>query len=236
MDVSYGRQHPILSGGFEGFQVGDAVGRQAVIESAVIVIGACAEYIREQIVIAWDPMVTIRKAAVTDSARIAGIHVDTWRDTYAGLLPDRVLLGMSRRRHRATWSVEIEHHRNGHAVIVAEDGDAGVVGFGSCGRARYVNLPYDGEVHTLYVLPDYQGQGIGKKLLGGLFAELLARELRSALVWVLADNPARFFYQAMGGAWIAEREERLWGLTLREMAFAWNNLEHAVTAAAERLE
>ena len=178
-----------------------------------------------------NPMIKIRKATARDAKAIAGVHVDTWRDTYAGIIPDRILLGMSHRRHSAAWSVECGKRRDRHTVMVAEDSRAGVVGFGSGGRARYVNLPYDGEVHTLYVLTDYRGQGVGKRLLGGLFGALLESGSRSALIWVLADNPARFFYQAMGGTWVAVRTEKLWGTSLPAMAYGWRDLKQGVSRA-----
>ncbi len=179
------------------------------------------------------PLIKIRKATAGDANAIARVHVDTWRDTYAGIIPDRILLGMSQRRHCAAWSVGFGKRRSGHMVMVAEDSRAGVVGFGSCGRARYANLPHDGEVYTLYVHADYQGQGIGKRLLGGLFGALLERGSRSALIWVLANNPARFFYQAMGGTWVAVRTERLGCTSLPAMAYGWRDLKQGVSRARQ---
>ncbi len=173
-------------------------------------------------------MVTIRKAILSDAAAIAGVYVETWRDTYAGIIPDRALVEMSRRRHAAMWAQDLGNGLKGQRVVVAEDALAGVVGFGSCGPARGTDLPYEGEVYTLYVLPDFQGTGIGKRLLARLFTILLENGSDSALVWVLADNPSRFFYQTMGGAFAAVRKERLWGATLSEMAYAWPDLKRAV--------
>ncbi len=172
-------------------------------------------------------MIRIRNATATDSRGIARVYVDTWRDAYAGVIPQHVLLNMSRRQQAAMWAGEIGNRRNGQVIMVAKDSLAGIVGFGSCGRARHTILPYEGEVYTLYVHPDHQGQGIGKELLGQLFGALLGRALRSAVIWVLADNPARFFYQAMGGKWTAVREERLWHTSLPEMAYGWGNLKQA---------
>ena len=77
---------------------------------------------------------------------------------------------------------------------MAQDSEHGIIGFGSAGRARG-DAPYQGEVFTLYVHPDCQGQGIGQRLLSGLFDGLRERGMNSAVVWVLAMNPARFFYE-----------------------------------------
>ena len=113
--------------------------------------------------------------------------------------------------------------------MVAEHADAGIVGFGSCGPARAATLPYRGEVHTLYVLADFRGAGVGRRLLRRLFGALTERGYDAALVWVLADNPARYFYAAMGGRVVAQRDEALWGQTVRQAAYGWTDL-----AATER--
>ena len=39
-----------------------------------------------------------------NAAAIARIHVDTWRDTFAGILPDRVLFNMPTTREGEGWS------------------------------------------------------------------------------------------------------------------------------------
>lgn len=167
-------------------------------------------------------MTAIRPAQAEDASAIGRIHVETWRDTYAGMLPDRVLVEMSSAMEGGQWSRVLESGRD--RVVVAETDGAGIVGFGSCGKARAGALGFEGEVYTLYVLPDHQGQGIGRLLLTELFRILGADGYRSALIWVLQDNPAGFFYEAMGGRPAASRTERLWGADVAERAYGWNAL------------
>ena len=169
-------------------------------------------------------MVRIRPARLSDASAIADIQVETWRDTYAGLIPDRTLLGLSRTSHIESWHRILRDTRADTITRVAEGADACVVGFANAGRSRPTNLSYDGEVYTLYVLPDHQGAGNGRRLLGALFSALSAAGCRSALVWVLAENPARFFYEAMGGTLIATREEPFHGVVLSECAYGWPDL------------
>ena len=119
-------------------------------------------------------MVRIRPARLSDASAIADIQVETWRDTYAGLIPDRTLLGLSRMCHIENWRRILRDMRADTITRVAEGADACVVGFANGGRARPTNLPYDGEVYTLYVLPDHQGAGNGRGLLGALFSALWA--------------------------------------------------------------
>jgi ribosomal protein S18 acetylase RimI-like enzyme len=171
--------------------------------------------------------VVVRPARRTDAAAIARVYVETWRATYAGILPDRVLVEMSQDRQALIWSRAIATPGRAGFVVVAEDPDAGVIGFGSGGPAAD-GPPGWGEVYTLYVPSDHQSQGVGRALLFALFGEFVTRGVTSALVWVLAANPFRFFYEAMGGQRIAEREERLWGKRVTQVAYGWENLTRAV--------
>ncbi len=171
-------------------------------------------------------MKTIRKASPGDAAVIAHIYTETWRDTYAGMIPDRVLLSMSDRRHSTQWARSLSGSRE--LAMVAEDDGNGIIGFGSCGPVKEQKLGAAGEIYTLYVLPDFQGLGFGKRLLAALFQSLVDTGQDSALIWVLAPNPARFFYQAMGGTQVAVRAEPFHGADLDEMAFLWPNLAAAI--------
>jgi len=174
-------------------------------------------------------MTIIRDAGPGDAPLIARVHVATWRTTYPGLIPDSILVGMSEQRHEAMWRRSVEQP-GGDVVVVADHPRDGVVGFASCGARRGSSLPFAGEVYTLYVQQDHQGHGIGRRLLAHCFRVLLDRGYPSAVVWVLATNPSRFFYRAMGGSHAADRTEALWGVLMDETAFGWADLRTALTA------
>jgi len=80
------------------------------------------------------------------------------------MLPDRMLLGMSRARQTQSWRGSICDP--GQNVLLAEDARGEVIGFGSCGRTRHSSLPFSGEIYTLYVAPDHQRHGIGSNIEG----------------------------------------------------------------------
>jgi len=130
-------------------------------------------------------MIRIRRASRHDAAAIGRVHVETWQATYAGLLPDSMLVAMSDVRQSAWWSQLLQDPAEARGVFVADDRDMGVVGFGSCGPVRDPpeGLPEGldgrelkvGEVYTLYVEPDFQNLGLGRKLLGTLFRPDFAR-------------------------------------------------------------
>jgi ribosomal protein S18 acetylase RimI-like enzyme len=176
-------------------------------------------------------LIRIRRAQLADSSAIGRVQVETWQSAYAGLLPDDMLAGMSDVRHAAMWMQTLSNPREGRGVFVADDSDMGVVGFGSCGPVRDTPEGLDGtevrvgEVYLLYVEPDFQNQGIGRRLLDALFRQLRADGFDTAVLWMLADNPTRFFYEGLGGQRVGEREDTFAGSDVDEVAYAWRDLE-----------
>ncbi|MCU0838367.1 MAG: GNAT family N-acetyltransferase [Rhodospirillales bacterium] len=170
------------------------------------------------------PLLRLRSARVTDAPLIAEIYVEGWRQAYPGLVPNTVLLQLSPNAQARQWAVALARQGVAESVVVAERANGRIVGFGSCGEARATRLPQAGEIFTLYVASDAQEQGVGRAVLWRLFDTLLDRGLNSALVWVLAGNPARFFYESMGARRIAERTEHLWNTDLPQVAFGWDDL------------
>lgn len=182
-------------------------------------------------------MITVRQAGEADAPGIARVHVETWRSTYAGLLPTPYLVGLSSARQAAMWTQLLQQPAERRGTFVATERETGVVGFVSVGAVRKIPVTPDeqwrnaGEVFTLYVAPDHQNNGIGRRLLAAGFGELASRGLQRALVWVLAPNPSRFFYHAMGGQPIGVQQENFAGQTVDEIAYGWRD----VPDSAERL-
>jgi GNAT superfamily N-acetyltransferase len=171
-----------------------------------------------------------RKARPSDAETIARIYVDAWRDTYPLMLPTRVLSGMTVEGQAARWRNAIS--LAAREVVYVVETDAGkILGMTSMGRARDSGLGYDAEIYTLYVDPMMTGLGVGRKLLAGGFAALSNRGHARCVIWAHAKNPARFFYEAMGGKLIAERTTSMVGIGVPEVAFGWPKLALAESRA-----
>ena len=165
--------------------------------------------------------ITIRPARPAEAGAIARLDVETWRTTYAGVLSARYLVGLSRQRREFTWRMAIL--REPRDVRVAVDAGDMIRGFGSCGPSRS-EPHFPGEVFTLYVAPDFQNQGIGRRLLIALFRRLVASGLDAAIVWVLRDNPARFFYERVGGRMVSHKPIPVGGAAVEALAYGWPDL------------
>lgn len=177
-----------------------------------------------------DDEITIRPARPGDARQIARLDVETWRATYAGILTTPFLVGLSAQRRELGWAAVIE--REPRDVRVAVGGDGEILGFGSCGRNRS-GAEFAGEVFTLYIAPDWQNQGIGRRLLHALFERLVALGCRSAIIWVLRDNPGRFFYQRVGGREVRHRPFVVGGKKIEAAGYAWRDLPRYLEAAAQ---
>lgn len=171
----------------------------------------------------------IRRARIEDSTAIARVHVESWRSTYAGMLPEDMLVKLSSTRHEARWWRQVLGRiRRRHYVYVAEDEKDGVVGFVSGGPSRDRELDQHGEIYALYLLDEYHGAGVGRALFLRLAQKLRQECGKSLAVWVLSENPSRFFYEAMGGKRVAMRTERLGDAQVQEAAYGWDDIDELV--------
>jgi ribosomal protein S18 acetylase RimI-like enzyme len=169
-----------------------------------------------------DLALSVRTARPEDAADLARIYIESWQDTYAGVVSHTLLGAMSLKGHTARWRTAIR--ASAGAVLVAEDAQLGPIGLCSLGAARDRGLGFEGEVYTLYVDPAFLGRGAGRALMAGAFDTLKERKLRSCLIWAHARNNACFFYETMGGRRVATRTTRLMGELTPEIGFGWKRL------------
>jgi len=175
--------------------------------------------------LAGEPAVVVRSADPSDADAIARVHVDVWRSTYVGILPDDYLAGLSYSRRSRFWHSLLSDPNASGFVYVAEDAPDHIVGFVSRGPERTNDRLYKGELYAVYVLEQHQRKGIGRQLTCAAATELLRRGLSSMLVWVLAANPSREFYGALGGTVVRERVIEVGGVELAEIAYGWHSIQ-----------
>jgi len=185
-------------------------------------------------------MIGLRRARTSDAVAIGAVHVAAWRSAYPGMLPDHYLANLSVARQAAHYDAAI---RGGTGVFVAiaagVDVPAGsgprLVGFTTCGRARMREISgrrlAEGEIETLYVLDDWRDRGVGRRLMRAAATHLADFGCRSVYVWVLRDNPSRWFYTRLGGQAVAESTVRVGGEPVVQTAFVWDPIERLLASA-----
>lgn len=165
----------------------------------------------------------IRTANVHDAAAIAKVHVECWLTTYKGIVPDDFLASISYEQREQLWRQVLRDPTRSRFVYVAEDEGGSIVGFVSGGRERRRDTLYTAELDAIYLLAPYQRQGIGRRLAVNLVNGLIQEGMTALLVWVLAGNPARRFYERIGGQLVYEKTAAIGEVSLTEVAYGWRD-------------
>jgi ribosomal protein S18 acetylase RimI-like enzyme len=157
----------------------------------------------------------IRAAIRDDIPGLARVHVQSWLETYSGLMPQEILDAITLEARTLQWERTFDQP---HGIFVALEDDV-VVGFASCGTAQDF-LQADGELYTLYLLNAFQHRGLGRALWNAVLEFAQARNWESMVVWVLESNIlAQGFYRHQGCKFVDRRVEVVRGLKLPEVAY-----------------
>ncbi|UNO39269.1 GNAT family N-acetyltransferase [Streptomyces sp. MST-110588] len=156
----------------------------------------------------------IRNMTQDDIDAVADIRVRGWQAAYVGLVPQAYLDGMSAAEEAAHRRAFFAAPPPGVVALVAErDGElVGFAGFGpvhtsdedTSGPPASAEEPYEGgssegELYTLYLLPECIGTGVGRALLDACLEGAARNGFRTLRLWVLKGNAhARRFYEKAG--------------------------------------
>ncbi len=169
-------------------------------------------------------MVTIRAGHVSDCDKVGPLQVKAWLETYRGLVADSVLNTLSTVDQAAAWR-RILVREPPVSMAVAESASGVLLGFAAGGPRRGKRLPHDCELYAIYVLGSAQRQGLGRSLMAAVSRALLDKGGQSLCLWVLSHNqPARRFYEKLGGVVVGEKIESMGGQKLEETAYGWADL------------
>ena len=162
--------------------------------------------------------IVIRSSQKDDMPAMSRVYVQTWQDTYLGVVPYGYLYAMSAPQLEQGFLNEQQSRQ----VIsyVAEDA-GGVTGFISGGYERQGDNIYNGEIYALYVLKNHQRQGTGTKLVSALATQLNHFGIYSMLVWVLEHNPYRRFYEKLNGIYLRNYRMPFAGAVIDVAAYGW---------------
>jgi ribosomal protein S18 acetylase RimI-like enzyme len=124
--------------------------------------------------------------------------VAAWQAAYRGLLPDRVLDGLSIEDSERRWRERIAEPW-GYILVLERDGC--IVGHAARGNTQDEDVDRQsvGEIYVLYVHPDSWRRGYGSALVDQCLACLRQDGFREVILWVLDRNAQAIgFYEAAG--------------------------------------
>jgi len=183
----------------------------------------------------------IRDAKVDDSKAIADIIISAWQHAYDGVIDPSHPGTMRADRYIGIMETNIMEGRE--KILVWEEDDT-VVGFIS---GRFLNADpgpeagaasaqetgaafdiessrkaYEAEVVGLYIGPDFQGQGIGSRLLTEMKACFRRHGCCSLIIWTLLGARNNGFYRKHGGSPLEHKELEIGGTSYRGVGFVFN--------------
>lgn len=154
---------------------------------------------------------TVRHADLDDAAGIETVRIATWKACFRGIVSDAFLDSLTVTPSRIQRYRKVVQGAQRSALVVACAGPE-IIGMGVAEPANDTPLDTDmGEIRALYVLPGWQGHGVGRALLDQLTAALRAHGYRAAVLWTLRDRPpTRRFYEANGWTFDGAEETHDW--------------------------
>ncbi len=151
--------------------------------------------------------IVYRKATIEDCYSIAELKGIVWNTTYKGIYPDEKLMNYDVNKNEQIMRNIVDNPKIEIYVATTDDK---IVGFMTCGKPYKPFMHYEQEVGLLYILREYQKQGIGK-----CFFEIAQKQVKEAgynefVVAVNSQNTnAIQFYLAMGGKIVLAEEKQL---------------------------
>lgn len=141
--------------------------------------------------------IQIRKAVPLDCRALSVLKRAVWETTYRGIYPDEMLDQYDSHKHEEKFRAILANPDI--SLYTARDAEQ-LIGYMSCGAPFRPFQDYQFEISLLYVKKEYQGHGIGKRLLQTGISELRGRGATEFFISCNKYNtPAQQFYRKMGG-------------------------------------
>ncbi|SDN20792.1 GNAT family N-acetyltransferase [Alkalicoccus daliensis] len=151
-----------------------------------------------------------RRAVKEDIEEIQDIAIQSWHDTYEGLIPRDVQDAFL---NKAYSKERLEQRINKANMFVCEKAGH-MIGF----AGFFYETPTHAEVSAIYVLPGAQREGVGSALMRHLWAHM--QNVENLYVDIESGNEkAENFYQSLGFKQEQEFEEVFEGFTLQTKRF-----------------
>jgi GNAT superfamily N-acetyltransferase len=174
----------------------------------------------------------LRKATVADAEAIARVNLETWQSSYRDVFPKEFLAKLPFNKRLESTRSHLKDLPPQTAAFVVEVPLTGVVGFAIGGRGRERLQDFDGELHGLYVLKDYQRHGLGCQLLTVIVTFLEVNKFKKMFAWTLAASPYTAFYRKLGAVEFGKQMREFGQITRELVAFGW----HSISDLLARLE
>ena len=141
----------------------------------------------------------IRKRKIEDSTELAHSISVAWNTTYKGIVDDDFLKGLL--DHQKESAERLRNNINDqpdYYVLILQDKIIGWIYY-TLDSDNYEN---SAEIHSLYILKEYQGNGYGRLLYEYAVKNIVKKGIKKLIIGCLDGNPSNNFYKHLGGNYI----------------------------------
>jgi 3-deoxy-manno-octulosonate cytidylyltransferase (CMP-KDO synthetase) len=165
--------------------------------------------------------IDIRHADRKDLPRIAEVHVESWRRSFAGIAPPEFLASMSvENRLKAYGERGCD---DDYAMMVADHVDEGIVGFADFGTPK-LSGNFDAQIFSFYFLPEFQRKGLGERLFRRCVGQMIRNGKVSLCLDSLELSPYRAFYEKLGGCIVGRDGHDLGDQYFDTVIYGWDDV------------
>jgi ribosomal protein S18 acetylase RimI-like enzyme len=126
----------------------------------------------------------LRAAKMDDVKNIAALFLKCWKDSYIEVLSAETRNKMDSVASQELWQNALSNNPERETILAIENGV--LVGFFRVGPDK--NDLTRGHLFSLYVSPDFAGQGFGKKLLSSAIELIANKGFKQMSLWVFDEN------------------------------------------------
>ncbi|MCB5260864.1 MAG: GNAT family N-acetyltransferase [Candidatus Cloacimonetes bacterium] len=177
---------------------------------------------------------TIRRAKQEDIEAIAACHIQSWRETYPGIMPQEKLEAMNITASMRNWQYTLDQEQ----VFLVAEASGTICGFAAGGDNRSnqdcetgIGDSCSAELGALYLIQKFQGLGIGRALFECFCKEVLALGHQNMVVWVAQQNVSCGFYAHMGGELVDKKMLKVINTSVPVIAYRYSSeilQQHAI--------
>ena len=161
----------------------------------------------------------IREAVEEDIPALAALHVKTWAQTYWTVLRPPTIA-----TREWQWKNLFNKNDGSWFCFVIVNSKDQLVGFAKGDKYSHSDLPgFSGELNKIYLLREYQGLGLGKRLIGYVARKFLSMGIHNMVLFGVAENPSGGFHEVLRGEKLIGKNGEFHG------GYCWRDIQQLAT-------
>lgn len=161
--------------------------------------------------------IEIKKANLLDYKDIVNIDIKTAIETYKGIMPNNYLYGRLENIENIENKVKERLENNFDYIVLLVDDK--VVGY-----SLYIESNDTIYLDSLYLLKEYHGMGLGKRILLSVISEIVSKGYNSMYLYCAKDNNSCKFYEYIGAKKVDEIDYSFGNFVVKSIVYEFDDL------------